>query len=90
VSCFNSKDGDDYFIIASEKELDNDYAISVKEIYRNRLQGKITLPIQYKNKDIIAVKDCARMFNVSEIYFVNAEKSEYKYLGLPSITSSVQ
>ena len=53
------------------------YCISIKNIYRNILQGKITLPNVYNNEQIIALGDFKDMPLLTHIYFINRENNNY-------------
>lgn len=53
------------------------YRINIKEIYRNVLQGKITLPQKYNNTAIIEIGDFAEMPKITHVYFQNKDQCSY-------------
>ena len=54
------------------------YQISIKEMYRHYLRGKITLPAKYNGQNITIVEDFNRMQYVTHIYF--EPNSSYLYI----------
>jgi hypothetical protein len=52
--------------------------IHIDPLYRRVLTGKITLPIEYDNKPIIALGDFQDMTQVTHIYFANKSNSKYE------------
>ena len=53
------------------------YRIHVKEMYRNALAGKITLPQKYNNINIVEIGDFAYMPKITHVYFQNKEQCNY-------------
>ena len=58
-------------------EIISGYRIHVKEMYRNILEGKITLPQRYNNTSIIEIGDFAQMPKITHVYFQNKEQCNY-------------
>lgn len=50
------------------------YEISIKDEYRNLLQGKITLPARYNNADVVAIGDFKNMPKITEVYCENGSQ----------------
>jgi hypothetical protein len=56
------------------------WVISINDVHRYALGGKITLPSKYNGEDIIGVGDFRNMGQVSEVYFQDAETCQYKFI----------
>ena len=54
--------------------------ISIKDEFRNLLEGKITLPQKYNGKYITSIDDFKNMSKVTEVYFENTENCQYNYI----------
>lgn len=58
-------------------EVVSGYCIHIKEMYRNVLEGKITLPQKYNNVNIVEIGDFAYMPKITHVYFQNNEQCAY-------------
>ena len=75
---------EDYFIFTSINN-DSEYQISVKEDYRDQLEGKITLPAKYNDKYILEIGDFKDCSKITHIYYQNNNK--YDTIGNDAFTN---
>ena len=77
-----------YFVV---ENYNGKKAISVREEYKNTLQGKITLPSKYNGEDITYIKDFSHMSQVTHIFFLADAKyntvGEYAFYYTSGLTT---
>lgn len=59
----------------------NGLAISIKNLYRDAIQGHLTIPSKYQNQDIYFVKDFKNMTKITDVYFLDGNQYKGIYDG---------